>query len=370
MKRSMGLVVGALVTCLLPGVSLAEGRTLYDSRILGSVPEGDRGYIEGIAFDGTHVYAGTALGSTGTQVPVTNLGEPSRIFSWNRETGEPGPTIVVHGEDTGTEHGIIGIKFDADGRLYALSNQLGLLRFTRNDAAGWAQETVVQLPDVSPCAMSAPPCSPTLTDRPPFGNDLTWGPNGALYISDSFQATIWRVTLGDAPAITPWFQSESIDRLFGPNGLRVGPDGTFMAVAVTGPDSVTVDPVVDTASRVISIPFPDPSAGEIVDLLVLPNGEYADGVAYGQDGALFVLANSADKMYIMRAGGNVDVVTNAELTGSGRMDFPASLVFDGAGALLITNYAFFTGLTPLGSRTVIDVWVNDTGLPEPPASED
>lgn len=359
MRRS---IILAVVMLAATGMPARAERPLYDARVLGAVPDGDRGYIEGIAFDGTDVYSGTAFGSTGTLIPVTSLGVPSRIFSWDRATGAPRAPIVVAGEDTTTEHGIVGLKFDAQGRLYALSNQLGLLRFTRGGDA-WQQEQVVELPDVAPCAVSAQPCSPTATDRPPLGNDMTWDADGNLYISDSFQASIWKVTPDGT--ITQWFASPTIDRTFGANGLRVGPDGTFMAVAITGPDSGTFGPV-ERASKVIAVPFPDPSAGTIRDLLVLPNGETTDGIAYGASGDLYVLDNAGNKTFVARADGTVDVISNDDLSGAGRMDFPASLVFDGDGALLIANYAWLDGQLPQGSRTVIDVWVNDTGMPEPP----
>ncbi|HVE97822.1 MAG TPA: hypothetical protein VNA12_01430 [Mycobacteriales bacterium] len=367
MKTGVLVVASAMLATSIPAVGHGEEpRRMHHARILASVPAGDRGYIEGIAYDGTDVYAGTGFGSTGTGAPLTNRGEASRIFSWNRVTGVPTGTIVLGGEDTSVEHGITGIKFDAQGRLYALSNQLGLVRFTRNRDKKWHQENLVQLPDLAPCAVSTAPCSPTLTDRRGLGNDLTWGPDGRLYISDSFQSTIWKVTLGKArPTIEPWFQSAAFDRVFGANGLRVGPGGRFMAVAITGPDTATVGPI-DRASRVIAVPFPDPSAGKVTDLLVLPNDATTDGLAYGARGDLYVLSNNANRIYIRRSSGAVEVVTNDDLTGGGKMDFPASLAFDRKGALLICNYAWFDGQTPLGSRSVIDVWVNDVGLAEPP----
>lgn len=354
------IAVGLFAVAAIPAHAQ---RTRLDARILAAVPAGDSSYIEGIAYDGTDVYAGAAFGSTGSFAPLTNFGVPSRIFSWNRVTGVPNEPIVIAGEDTASVHGVAGLKFDASARLYALSDQLGLLRFTRGQAGGWSQELIVQIPDIAPCTIAAAPCSPTLTDRHPLGNDMTWDNDGNLYVSDSSQASIWKVT--PAGAISQWFASPVVDRQFGANGLRIGPDGTFMAIAITGPDSGTYGPV-ERASKVIAVPFPNPSAGPIRDLLVLPNGETTDGIAYGASGDLYVLDNIGNKIFIARASGGVDVVSNDDLTGTGRMDFPASLVFDGAGALLITNYAWFDGNLPGGSRSVVDVWVDDVGQPEPP----
>ncbi len=363
MKR-VCVLVSVIAVALVHGLGHAGDRGLYDARVLGTVPEGDPGYIEGIAYDGTDVYAGTASGLTGTAVPATSLGLPSRIFAWERTTGTPRSPIVVEGEDTSQEHAIVGLKFDDKGRLLALSNQLGLLRFARKQGE-WQQRTIAPLPDIPPCAIAGPPCSPTPTDRPPFGNDMTWDADGNLYISDSFQATIWKLTPGGE--LTPWFQSERLERLFGANGLRVGPDGSFMAIAITGPDSAEAGPI-QRGSRVIAVPFPDPSAGDIVDLLVMPLGSTTDGIAYGAAGDLYVLSNSTNEIYVVATDGSVTIVGNDDLSGDAVMDFPASLVFDGDGALLIANYAYVDGLTPLGSRTVIDVWIDDEGMPEPPVS--
>ena len=51
-------------------------------------------------------------------------------------------------------------------------------------------------------------------------NDLAFDKNGYLYVTDSFQATIWRVPPGGgAPQV--WFQNAAIDGPFGPNGVRI-----------------------------------------------------------------------------------------------------------------------------------------------------
>lgn len=368
MRRFAGLVLVVLVIGASASASRAATRPLYEARTIASVPPGDDGYIEGIAYDGTYVYSGTAYGARGTLVPMINLNHPSRIFVWHRKTGKLAATILVKGEDTTNEHGITGLKADGGGRVYALSDQLGLLLFTRGKTGTWSQQTIVALPDLPPCGTTKPPCSPTKNDRRPLGNDMTWGRDGALYISDSFQATIWKVTFGQPVTIKPWFQSEVIDRVFGANGLRLSPDGKSMMIAVTGPDSFRVEPIIARPPGVIAVPFPDPAAGKIRQVLVLPNGDVPDGIAYGEHGDLFVLANSAEKIYIVRTDRSVKVIANADLSGDGRMDFPASLVFDGAGALLITNYSWVMGATPSGSRTVIDVWVDDVGIPEPARS--
>lgn len=342
----------------------AEERALYDARILATAPAGF--YYEGITYDRGRVFAGTAFGATGQFAPITGLNEPSRVFVYARATGELLSEILFEGEDTTQPHAAVGLKTDASARLYALSSQLGLLRFTEG-ADGWMQETVVQLPDLAPCSpLAGAPCSPTLDDDPAIGNDMTWDAAGNLYISDSFQATVWRLAPNGTLEI--WAQDARFDRAFGPNGLRVSPDGTRMGLAVTGPDSIGELGPLDRASKVFLIPFPDPSAGDIETLLTLPVGEFADGLVYGENGDLYVLSNSGNKIFIVSPTGETTILTNDELSGDGVMDFPASAVFDGAGALLIANYAYADGQVEERRRTVVDLWFDDRGRPEPSAA--
>ncbi len=125
---------------MIPTTAGATDRTLYDARVLGGVPDGvpdgDRSYIEGIAYDGVDVYSGTASGSTGSGVPVSTFGVPSKISSWNRVTGEPHSPIVVTGKDLTREHALGGMMMNDDESILALSLQHGLLRFSR-DGDGW-----------------------------------------------------------------------------------------------------------------------------------------------------------------------------------------------------------------------------------------
>jgi hypothetical protein len=62
------------------------------------------------------------------------------------------------------------------------------------------------------------PCSPTVLDLPPLPNDIAFAPNGDAYVTDSMQATIWRVPKGGgAPKV--WYQQASSPR---PTSARTG----------------------------------------------------------------------------------------------------------------------------------------------------
>lgn len=104
------------------------------------------------------------------------------------------------------------------------------------------------IPDLVPCFAGVEgDCSPSLpcsafapfgmmcteeTGRPPLANSLAFGPDGSLYVSDTFQATIWEIPPGGgAPEI--WFQDEEFEAPYGTNGLAY--KNGYLYVAVTGP---------------------------------------------------------------------------------------------------------------------------------------
>lgn len=319
----------------------ADLRQFGEARVLAQAPA--PWYIEGAAVFGERLFVGTGWGLTGQFAATYSLGEPSRIFVYDLGTGNYLDTILVEGEDTTRDHGLLGLKADGSGRIYAASQQLGILRFTESEA-GWTQETYAMFPDLPSCTLAPAPCSPTKDDDPSHPNDMAWDANGNLYVSDSWQATVWKVPPGMTPAArTPgaWYQHESLDRAFGPNGLRIAPSGDALYLAVCCPDSFAVGPI-DRASRVVRIPFPDPGAVAPTDFFVLQTGEDADGIEFSADGSLYVAANFGNKVLVVGPDGILErEITNDDLIGDAVFDFPATVLFnDPAGTMLVVNYAW------------------------------
>ena len=111
--------------------------------------------------------------------------------------------------------GLVGIALDADRRLYVASLQHGILRFS---PPSYEQEVYATIPDLPACSPMLPiVCSPTLLDRVPFPNDMAFDAKGNLYVTDSFQATIWRI--GEDRRAEVWFQSATFDGVLGANGI-------------------------------------------------------------------------------------------------------------------------------------------------------
>lgn len=163
-------------------------------------------------------------------------------------------------------------------------------------------------------------------------NVLTFDSVGNVYISDSFQGTIWRTGKNGGP-VTAWLTSPLLTTTgvppFGANGLAFNKSGTALFVANTGNDTVVKVPVHGGK----------PGAPEVFVHSI--NG--ADGLIIDGDDNLWVVANQADEIVVLDPTGRVI----AKLGDFGGVDangapigllFPASLVRSG-------NFIYVTNLS-------------------------
>src|SRR4051794_29060355 len=276
-----------------PGATGRPGRRAGHARVFATVPE--PGHADGIVIDGDTVITGT----TGDSVAFsTGAKAPSVIFAFDRTSGQLRYTLPVEGEALDPDaplNGISGLALDAAGRLYAADIQGRILRF---DLSGGKrrQEVYATIPDLPSCkhTPAEPICSPTLDDRTPLPNGIVFDDSGNLYVTDSWQATIFRIPAGGGQAQV-WFQSERIDGFFGANGIRVGPDGETMYFAVTRDRSET--------SWIFQLPLvASPSPRDLVAVAtwppraraVAPAG--ADGIAFGTSGLLYVVLGGDEEV--------------------------------------------------------------------------
>ena len=202
-------------------------------------------------------------------------------------------------------------------------------------------------------------CSPTPFDAPALPNDLVFDRNGNAYVTDSLQATIWKVPAGGGqPQI--WFQDPRLATTsFGPNGIRLDPSRTKVYFTVTA----------DLAGRAFVYTLPlvaHPTGADLKVFHEYTNGDAPDGIAFGATGRLYVaIATPFASGISILAPNGAEVVRLANPPGSPIFpyDSPANLAFDGTGVVLATNHAFVTGVTNPEQFTVLDVWVADPGNP-------
>jgi sugar lactone lactonase YvrE len=345
--RGIVAILGALATLATASpVHAAFG----DVRTLAPFPA-QPGFPEGVAVRDASVFAAgpATLGTAGTG--------PSAVMRYDRASGATLARYDAVGEQRLMEHADSSIAFDGDGRLYVLNTQLGIYRLT---PGGQQQPYASPFPDLLPCVplLIPPPCSPTPHNLPPIPNDIAFAPNGDAFVSDSMQATIWRIAAGGgAPQI--WFQDRRFASPYiGTNGLRLSPDGTRIFISVT----------VDLLGRASIYSLPRVAHPGPADLALFHRfgvGELPDGIAFGAHGDLSVAMASVQSsgIAILRPDGSAGPrLGNPGLQLFTPYDGPANLAFDGAGRVLVTNHAPFSGLV-LRRFSVLDVDVQDTGAP-------
>ena len=328
-------------------------RPFGDVKILATVPT-PPGFPEGIAVNGDKVYvAGPASFET--------AGTPaSKVFAYDASTGKLLRTYEIQGEQTQFPHANSCIAFDGEGRLYVVNLQLGIVRL---DLGSGAQEIYAPaLPNLATCSQTqSGACSPTVADLPPLPNDIAFDPAGNLYLTDSFQATIWRIPAGGGqPQI--WFLDSRLDSPFGVNGLRLSPDNSKIYFAVTAEG---VGPFGNfLGGKIYTLPLVNSPAAADLQTFYQYNGEAPDGITFGKSGKLYVvLAAPFNSGVSILAPNATEVARLTNPAGSPIFpyDSPANAAFSKQGSLLLTNHAFATMIPE--NFTVLDVFVDDKEFP-------
>lgn len=353
MKKTLGTTLTLLVFCSL--VAIAFAASFGDIRTLALVPA-TPGFPEGIAVHGNRVFvSGPArFGTAGTGA--------SAIQVFNRKSGSLVKTISVSGEALAFEHAVSNIAVDGDGRVYALSTQLGLIRFTKQGSEYVQEPYGEPLPDLPTCD-SAPmgaACSPTVVDFPPIVNDIVFDEQGYAYATDSLQATIFRYSPGGGfPEI--WFQSPLFEGggpiPFGPNGLRLDPIRENVYVAISTSSS---NPALGTIYRLPLVASPD--AGDLEVFHEYTAGELPDQLAFGARGELYVSLALSNQISVLAEDGSEITRVGSAAGDAIPLDAPAGIAFDSRSkSLLISNHALLTG--DPSHFAVLQMFARDPGNP-------
>lgn len=343
-KRLRKIAVSCLLAfAILPLVAFADNphtRPFGDVQTLAPFPV-PPGSPEGIAVKGNKAYvSGPArFGTAG--------GAPSIVIVYDTRTGAQLETIQIQGEDLSQEHANSCVAFDGDGRLYVVNTQLGIVRI---DLGSNQQEVYA-----SPLPQLNPPV-------PPLPNDIAFDPAGNLYLTDSLQATIWRIPPGGgAPQV--WFQNAALATPFGPNGIRLNPDRTKIYFAVTAEGA---NQFGFTGGKIYTLPLVNAPTAADLQVFHQYNGEGPDGIAFGNSGKLYVMLASPGF-----SGVSILSPTGAEVARIGNppapppaglitpFNSPANGAFDKHGSLLVTNHTF---VFP-GNESVLSVFVDDKESP-------
>ena len=178
-------------------------------------------------------------------------------------------------------------------------------------------------------------------------NALAFDAVGNVYISDSFQSTIWRTPkTGGAPGawvVDPLLGTAGVPP-FGANGLAFNGDQSALFVANTGNDTIVRIPV---------------SAGMPGTPEVFVNSiNGADGLIIDGADNLWVAANQADEIVVVDPTGRV-IAKLGDFDGIDRQGAPVGLLFP-ASLVMVNNFVYVTNLSLdlrlFGAPTVDSQW--------------
>ncbi|HXR55652.1 MAG TPA: NHL repeat-containing protein [Casimicrobiaceae bacterium] len=225
---------------------------------------------------------------------------------------------------------LLGIAFNpVTGDL--LVCDLGKSQVVKVDPQTGASSVFASLPPLTAGASAGP-------------NALAFDAAGNIYISDSFQATIWRTDPGGGN-VTPWIDQNPLLAIqgdptqgtqdfppFGANGLAFNNEATALFVANTASD------------RVIRIPLPNgPSGtpGQPETFVNSING--ADGLVIDASDNLWVAANQSDEIVVVDPTGRA-IAKLGDFDGVDRQGAPIGLLFP-ASPVLVDGFVYVTNLS-------------------------
>jgi sugar lactone lactonase YvrE len=329
-----------LLLCATIGLAFSDppnSRPLGDSKVFAAFPF--PGYPEGIAIRDGRVYA-----SGPANFGVPGNGVPSTIVVYDLKTGAIVDTITIQNQP-GPMKAISCITFgDGDDLYVADIPSASILKINVKTK----QQSTYAGPFTPVYQSAFNPPAPFLM------NDLVFDKKGYLYVSDSFQATIWRIAPGGGvPQV--WFQSAALDGPFGPNGLRVDKKSERLYVAKT---------FASTGEGVIyTLPLVNhPAQADLKVFHTYTPGAGPDGLSFGKSGNLYVALAGYSQISVLNENG-VETARYSGPAGSLPWANPANMAFDdGNLRILVTNHASLTGMPdPSPLFAVFDVYVGEKG---------
>jgi DNA-binding beta-propeller fold protein YncE len=362
----------SLVTTLSLGgvtfspVAYSQTPQLGDAKVFAPVPT-PPGFPEGIAVQNDRVYV-CGPAAFGNPLPQ------AKVIVYDLKTGTQLNQYSIPDNPLNSQaHVLAGCTFNEKSWLYIVDTHWGVRRVNVQNP-NIQQNYAPPLPDLPTCKLAGAgiPCSPTQNPNPPLPNDIVFDKNGYAYISDSQQATIFRIPPGGGqPQI--WFQSPALDGDFGANGLRIDPTGQKLYIAQTfgslGKGFIYTLPLVERplASDLQTFYEYDPQV--LVDqttgqLQIIPQAP--DGIAFGASGKLYVALALSNAISVLNPNGTEVARYSQPATIPGTapvqtlpLTNPANIAFnDQTGSLLVTNHASLVSFDP-NLFAIIEIFVND-----------
>lgn len=335
MRRLLvGLVAGAMLAVPAPAQAAPEK---WDTRVFATVPSpGFPAYVH--VHTNGRVYAGTYVSGDAAR---------SRVYEWSRG-GQLLRSWPVPGQVLDGDQGVQVANQTRGGRLVVLETSTRSVLTLDVRTGRWRR--VARFPE------GAVP------------NYATWGPGGALFVSDYHQPVIWRIAPGSR---TPkrWFTSAALNGTeFGTTGLRYRPGRGDLVIAQ---QAVLDGSQLPTDGALYSLPIRrDGSSGTLDELWRSGPLELPDGFGIGRSGHLYVaLVGTNQVVELTGAGREVDRFPDVPLGGDNGsampFDTPCSATFLGT-RVLVANQSAIAG--DASHQAILAVEVGERGrapyLPE------
>lgn len=313
-------------------------RTTWDTRVFSKVPPpGFPAYVH--VHQNGRAYAANYTDLTGDDMPA-------RVFEWTADA-----TLLrswtVPGQDLSVPRGVQVATSDARGRLVLLEKSRRRVMTLDVDTGEFL--THAALPE------------------PAIPNYATWGPEGALYVSDYGQGVIWRLPAGGGAA-ERWCESAKLSAPeFGTTGLVYRPaEGDFLISQQTTGDAVDIQ-----RGHLYRLTVEgDGGPGELTTLWSSQPMELPDGFGIAASGAIYLSLLGANQLVRLDASGReTERFPRVPLAGDNgspvTFDGPSNATFHGT-RVLVANQSPVEGNAD--HHVILDVEVGERGatphLPE------
>ncbi|KRB76245.1 hypothetical protein ASE01_14655 [Nocardioides sp. Root190] len=280
------------------------------------------------------VYAGTYTNPTGDSMR-------SRVFEYTA-----GGTLLrswtVPGQDLATARGVQVAASDARGRLVLLEKSRGrVLTLDVRTGRFQVQATIPDLPG----------------GGHPIPNYATWGPGGALFLSDYGQDVIWRIpAAGGTPTV--WFRSKKLAGVagFGTTGLVYEPaTRSFLISQQTTGDALDLFRGHLYRLRVGA----DGRPGTLVSLWRSSTLDLPDGFGIARSGNIYLALLGSNRILKLSPSGKV--LARYAASGSAvPFDSPSNATFQGT-RVLVANQSAILGDT--SRHVILATEVGEAGRP-------
>lgn len=332
-RTTLLLVLAALVAVGLVPAHAAE-RAPGTARVFAKVQSpGFPAYVH--VHPNGRVYAGTYSNPAGDTMR-------SRVFEYTS-----GGTLLrswtVPGQDLTKPRGVQVAATDARGRLVLLEkSRARVLTLDVRTGRFVAQATIPDLPG----------------GGHPIPNYATWGPGGALFVSDYGQAVVWRIpAAGGTPRA--WFRSPKLEGVagFGTTGIVFEPATRSFLIS----QQTSWDPLDLFRGHLYRLKVRADGTPGALSTVWTAGGplDLPDGFGIARSGNIYLALLGANKLVKLSPGGKV--LARWSATGSAvPFDSPSNATFLGT-RVLVANQSAILG--DASHHVILDVEVGERGAP-------